>query len=162
MHEVDVRDVETLTCFVSPEFGPWSQPVTVTQEMIDRFADLTGDRQWIHVNVERAKRESPYGATIAHGFLLLALLPTLSAPRDWQPVHYSRAANYGSAGLRFLAPVPAGSQLRARQRLKQVERHRRGTLMTSEVAMHVNDSDKPSLLYDLQVLYLHSGTPGQS
>ena len=81
MREVDVRDVETLSSLVSPEFDPWSQPVTVTQEMIDRFADLTGDRQWIHGDVERARRESPFGTTIAHGFPLLSLLPTLSAPR---------------------------------------------------------------------------------
>lgn len=162
MLEVDVRDLETLTRFVSPQFGPWSQPIAVTQEMIDRFADLTGDRQWIHVDTERAQRESPYGTTVAHGFLLLSLLPLLSAPREWQPVRYSSAANYGSAGLRFLAPVPAGAKIRARQRLKQVESHRRGTLVTSEVAMHANDSDKPALLYDLQVLYLHSGASGQS
>lgn len=162
MLDVDVRDVETLAGFVSPEFGPWSPPVTVTQDTIDRFADLTGDRQWIHVDVERARRESPFGTTIAHGFLLLSLLPTLVAPREWQPVHYSSATNYGSSGLRFLAPVPAGSRIRARQRLEQVERHRRGTLLTSEVAIHANDSDKPSLLYDLQVLYLHSGAAGQS
>lgn len=162
MREVDVRDVETLASFVSPEFGPWSQPVTVTQEMIDRFADLTGDRQWIHVDVERARRESPFGGTVAHGFLLLSLLPALAAPREWQPVHYSSAVNYGSGGLRFLAPVPAGSRIRARQRLKQVERHRRGTLATTEIAIHANDSDKPSLLYDLQVLYLHAGATGQS
>ncbi len=160
MREVDVRDVETLASFVSPEFGPWSQPVTVTQEMIDRFADLTGDRQWIHVDVERARRESPFGATIAHGFLLLSLLPTLSAPRSWQPVNHTSAANFGSAGLRFLAPVPAGSSIHARQRLKNVEQHRRGTLVTSEVAIHVVGIDRPALLYDLQVLYLHEGNFG--
>ena len=102
------------------------------------------------------------GRAGAHGFLLLSLLPTLSAPRSWQPVNHASAVNFGSAGLRFLAPVPAGSSIHARQRLKNVEQHRRGTLLTSEVAIHVVDSDRPALLYDLQVLYLHQGATGQS
>ena len=70
--------------------------------------------------------------------------------------------NFGSAGLRFLAPVPAGSRIHARQRLKNVEQHRRGTLLTSEVAIHVTGNERPALLYDLQVLYLHAGVTGQS
>src|SRR3954463_15695826 len=97
-----------------------SEWVLVDQAMINAFADATGDHQWIHVDVERAKTEMPGGKTIAHGYLTLSLLPMLMG----QIVRYqgiSRGINYGSDKVRFTNPVPAGSRVRARQRLKEVE-----------------------------------------
>ena len=81
MEEIRFDDVERLRGKISDDFGPWGSEVLISQEMIDRFADLTGDHQWIHVDVERCKRESPFRGTIAHGFLVLSLLPGLRATR---------------------------------------------------------------------------------
>lgn len=156
MEKIDVRDVAALRAQVSDDFGDWSQPLTITQEMVDQFAELTGDRQWIHVDVERARRESPFGAPIVHGFFLLSLLPSLRTVQPYALVNYSSAANYGSGGLRFLSPVVVNSAVHARQRLKRAEEHKRGTLLTSEVAIHTVGSDKPALVYDLQVLYAYA------
>src|SRR4029078_5808684 len=102
----------------------------VTQDMINKFADLTGDHQWIHVDVERAKKESPFKGTIAHGFLTLSLLPTLRAASDHKVVGYGNATNYGSDKLRFVSPVPAGSKVNARARLVAGEPNARRTPAT--------------------------------
>ncbi|MCB0996306.1 MAG: MaoC family dehydratase [Acidimicrobiales bacterium] len=122
--------------------------------MINQFAELTGDRQWIHIDVERAKAESPFGGPIAHGFLTLSLLPGLTPP-GLTFTGQKSAVNYGSEGLRFLAPVPAGSKVHARNRLVSADKHKSGgTLITSEIAVHVVGADKPSLLYKMQILYM--------
>lgn len=155
MREIRFDDLETLQAEISEDYGPWSAPVKVTQAMIDDFARLTGDDQWIHVDVERARRESPYGETIAHGFLLLSLMSSLQPPQQFVIVGHRNALNYGSAGLRFLSPVPAGSEIHARQRLKSVEQRRQGTLLTTDFAIHrVGDDERPALLYNMQVLYV--------
>jgi acyl dehydratase len=153
MQEIRFDDVAALSALVTEEFGPWSPPLEVTQDMIDRFADLTGDRQWIHVDVERARRESPFGGPAAHGFLTLSLLPSLRPGRTFAIVGHGSVINYGSDGFRFLAPVPAGSRIHARSRLAAVEAKPKGTLVTTETAIHVVGSDKPSLLYKGLVLY---------
>ena len=157
--QIDVRDIDALRAMVSERFGDWSEPLVITQDMVNRFAELTGDRQWIHVDVARARRESPFGAPIVHGFLLLSLMPGLRAPQPFALLHVGSAANYGSGGLRFLSPVTVGSSVHLRQRLKSVQAHRRGTLLTSEVAIHVVGQERPALLYDLQVLYVPASTP---
>jgi len=157
--QVDVRDIEALRAMVSENFGDWSEALVITQDMVNRFAELTGDRQWIHVDVERARRESPFGAPIVHGFLLLSLMPNLRAPQPFVLLNAGSATNFGSGGLRFLSPVPVGSSVHLRQRLKDVQTHRRGTLLTSEVAIHVVGAERPALLYDLQVLYVPAPTP---
>ena len=77
MEDIRFDDIAALKSKISDTFGDWSDPIEVTQDMINRFAELTGDHQWIHVDVERAKRESPFGGTIAHGFLTLSLLPAM-------------------------------------------------------------------------------------
>ena len=153
MTEVRFDDVEALRGAIREDFGPWGPELEVTQEMIDRFADLTGDRQWIHVDVERARRESPFGGPVAHGFLTLSLLPVLRPGGGVRVTGYGSAANYGSDGLRFLAPVPAGSRVRARSRLADVQRKPRGTLVTSEVEVGVVGSERPALVYTMLVLY---------
>ena len=150
--EFDIADLDGLSAACSEEFGPWGDEIEVTQDLINAFAELTGDRQWIHVDVERAKRESPFGGPIAHGFLTLALLPQFKAAAV-RVTGGSSATNYGSDGLRFLAPVPAGSSLHARARLISAEARSKGTLLTTEVEVAVVDAAKPALIYRMQILY---------
>ena len=153
MQDIRFDDIEGLRGKISDEFGPWGNEVEVTQEMINKFAELTGDHQWIHVDVERCKRESPFKGTIAHGFLTLSLLPTLRAASDHKVVGYGNATNYGSDKLRFVSPVPAGSKVHARSRLVGVEAKPKGTQVTNEIAVHVVGSDRPALTYTMLVLY---------
>ncbi len=153
MQEIRFDDIEGLRAKITEEFGAWGPEVAVTQEMINKFADLTGDHQWIHVDVERAKRESPFKTTIAHGFLTLSLLPVLRAGADHKVIGYGNATNYGSDKLRFVSPVPAGSQVHARARLVAVEPKPKGTQITQEIAVHVVGSDRPALTYTMLVLY---------
>jgi hypothetical protein len=154
MQEIRFDDIETLRSKVSDAFGAWGNEVEITQDMINKFADLTGDHQWIHVDVERCKRESPFKTTIAHGFLTLSLLPTLRAASDYKIVGYGNATNYGSDKLRFVSPVPAGSKVHARARLVAVEAKPKGTQVTQEIAVHVvGQDDRPALTYTMLVLY---------
>jgi acyl dehydratase len=153
MQPIRFDDFETLRTKITQEYGAWGPEVEVTQAMIDAFAELTGDHQWIHVDVERAKRESPFGTTVAHGFLTLSLLARLRPPDAFQLTGFANVLNYGSDGLRFLAPVPAGTKIHARRRLADVQSRPNGTLITSELAVHVVDSEKPSLVYKGIVLY---------
>jgi acyl dehydratase len=127
------------------ELGP-SEWLTVTQEMIDKFAEATGDHQWIHVDVERAKREMPGGKTIAHGYLTLSLLPRL-APTLMNITHRRRGVNYGSNKIRFISPVPAGSRIRLRQRLVNAEQTKDGGVrITSEMTIEVEGGDRPAMV----------------
>jgi acyl dehydratase len=121
--------------------------------MINKFADLTGDHQWIHVDVERARKESPFKTTIAHGFLTLSLLPAMRAGGTFRVTGFGNATNYGADKLRFVSPVPAGSKVRARARLVAAEPKPKGTQLTQEIAVHVVGSDRPALLYTMLVLY---------
>ncbi|HVU71428.1 MAG TPA: MaoC family dehydratase [Mycobacteriales bacterium] len=153
MSEIRFDDVAALNAAASSEFGDYGDQLTVTQEMIREFADLTGDQQWIHVDVERAQRESPFGGPIAHGFLTLSLLPKI-AVRPVELTGYASATNYGSDSLRFLAPVPAGSTVHARARLVEaVARPSGGTVVTTEHEVSVVGAPKPALLYSMIVLY---------
>lgn len=151
--QVAFDDIETLRRHISEEFGPWGPEIEVSQQKIDQFAELTGDHQWIHVDVERAKRESPFGGPIAHGFLTLSLLPALSPDEGLRVTGHGNATNYGSDGFRFLAPVPAGAKVHARSRLVAVEPKRSGTLVTTEVAVHVVGQERPAVAYKMLVLY---------
>jgi acyl dehydratase len=157
VQQIKFDDVAALQAKVSEDFGPFGGELEVTQSMIDRFAELTGDRQWIHVDVERCKRESPFGGPIAHGFLTLSLLPALNAKTrdagDWAIVGYGNAANYGSDKLRFLSPVPAGSRIHARSRLAAVEATPKGTRVVREIAVYVVGQEKPALLYSSILLF---------
>src|SRR5258707_7586073 len=121
MEDIRFYVIEKLRSKVSDSFGPFGPAVEIGQEMINKFADLTGDHQWIHVDVERAKRESPFRQTIAHGFLTLSLIPRLRAVADYQVVGYGNATNYGADKLRFVSPVPAGAKVHARSRLVAIE-----------------------------------------
>jgi hypothetical protein len=153
MQEIGFDDIPALQAKVSEEFGPWGPDLEVTQAMINQFAELTGDHQWIHVDVERARRESPFGAPIAHGFLTLSLIPVLRPSTDFRIVGYGNATNYGADKLRFVSPVPAGSKIHARTRLVAAEAKPKGTQITQEIAVHVVGNARPALLYTMLVLY---------
>lgn len=157
MEEIRFDDIDALSAKISDEFGPWSEPFEVSQEMIQQFADLTGDHQWIHVDVARCKRESPFGGPIAHGFLTLSLLPRLTAKTQdavpYRIVGMGNAVNYGSESLRFIAPVPAGAKIRSRARLAAVEAGKKGTRVVREIEVGVEGSEKPALLYRMILLY---------
>jgi acyl dehydratase len=115
-----IASIEDLLSLVGQEVavGDW---VEITQDRIDQFADATGDHQWIHTDVERAKRESPYGTTIAHGFLTLSMLSYLLKQMIEIHLPIRMGINYGLNRVRFPAAVPAGSKIRARAVLQAVE-----------------------------------------
>ncbi|MGD2047590.1 MAG: MaoC family dehydratase [Gemmatimonadota bacterium] len=123
--------------------GDW---VEVDQERIDEFADATGDHQWIHVDVERAERESPYEATVAHGFLTLSMLPMLTRAGGEQPTYpgVRLSVNYGLNRVRFPAPVRAGSRIRARSTLKEVKEVSGGLQLVRLVTVDVEGMEKPA------------------
>jgi acyl dehydratase len=118
--------------------GDW---LTVDQAMIDKFADATGDHQWIHVDPERAAK-GPFGTTVAHGYLTLSLLPKL-AESALKVDDVRMGVNYGLNRVRFPAPVPAGSRIRARLKLVSYEPLDGGAQLVMEVTMEREGSDKP-------------------
>jgi len=125
--------------------GEWKE---IDQKRIDAFADVTEDHQWIHLDVERAKTESPYGTTIAHGYLTLSMIPKLS--KDNLRVENAKMAiNYGLNKVRFLAAVPAGGRIRARSEL--VDAAKVGDTMvnlTVRQTIELDGSDKPAAVAD--------------
>jgi len=143
---------DELIAFLSPKLGteihvgPW---LTIDQARIDAFAAVTGDVQWIHTDPERARRESPYGTTIAHGFLTLSLLPLLTeanAPGQFERNYPGMGLriNYGLNRLRFPAPVPCGSRIRAHTVLKGVELLGEAVQIVYEITVEVAGSTKPA------------------
>src|SRR6266567_1258029 len=119
MTKVEVKGIEGAQELVGQEIGP-SEWREVTQEDIDAFADLSGDHQWIHVDVERAKSESPFGTTIAHGNLTLSLIDGMRLDL-LESSGFQLGVNYGWNKVRFPAPVPAGSRVRATAELVSVD-----------------------------------------
>jgi acyl dehydratase len=113
----------------------------VTQEDIDRFADVTGDHQWIHVDVERA-RESPFGGTIAHGYYTLSLAPRFSYDM-FKFEGFTFGVNYGLNKVRFPAPMPVGGRVRMRAVLQAVDEVPGGAQITSELTFEREGGDKP-------------------
>jgi acyl dehydratase len=121
----------------------------VDQDRIDAFADTTGDRQWIHVDVERARAESPYGTTIAHGFLTLSLIPALSKD-NYRVDNAKMGINYGLNKVRFLAPVSAGSRVRVRSDLVDARRVNDTTVdLTVRQTVELDGSDKPAAIAEI-------------
>ena len=127
--------------------------VEVAQARIDAFAEATGDRQWIHVDPERARRESPYGTTVAHGYLTLSLLPVfITDVIRLDGVRQS--VNYGSNRVRFPAPVPAGSRLRGRIRLVATEPTGDGALRaTLETTVEIEGSERPACVAETMAIH---------
>jgi acyl dehydratase len=153
MQEIRFDDLSTLSSMVSQEWGNWSEPVAITQEMINVFADMTGDRQWIHVDVDRARSEGPFGEAIAHGFLVLGMSTLIKNTGDYLIVGHGSALNYGLEKVRFVSPVPAGSQLHGHTRIVAVGEEKGGVMLTVGVAIHVVGADKPAVCFDWKLLY---------
>lgn len=136
----------TAAQFAGRELGV-SDWVVVDQPRIDAFAACTGDRQWIHVDVERARRESPFGGTIAHGYLTLSVAASLAIEAGVIPVDAAAALNYGLDKVRFLAPVKAGSRVRNRVVLQAAEAKGSGrTLVTLQNTIEIEGEAKPALI----------------
>ncbi len=140
METIRFDEIDRLKTKISTEFGPWSKPIEITQEKINQFADVTGDHQWIHIDVERCKRESPFGGHVAHA--------------GWKVVGYRNVVNYGANKLRFISPVPAGAKVQARQRIVGVEQRPQGTQITTESQIQVVGSDRPAVIYEGIFLYV--------
>lgn len=141
MKTVSFEEVPSL---VGQEIGV-SDWVQIDQARINTFADATGDHQWIHVDVERAKKEMPGGKTIAHGYLTLSLIPMLGG-QILRITGVSRGINYGSNKVRFTNTVPVGSRVRARQKLVGVEPKAGGLQMTNEVTIEIEGQERPACI----------------
>ena len=153
MQEVRFDDIDALRARAGEGFSPFGAEIEISQSMINRFAEVTGDHQWIHVDLERARREGPFGATVAHGFLVLGLLPRLRVRPDLRITGYTNVINYGADRLRFTGPVRAGSTVRARMRLVAVEPRDKGTLVKEEIEVVVAGPETVALSYLMVVLY---------
>lgn len=131
--------------------SPWK---TVTQEMIQAFANATGDHQWIHVDVERAKRETPWESPVAHGFLTVSLIPLLN--QEVINVQGTTASiNYGMNKLRFPAAVKSGSAIRSQMELMDVTRlDEQRTLATYKTIVEIQGEDKPACVAENLVMYV--------
>jgi acyl dehydratase len=136
----------TADLHVGRELGV-SDWMLIDQPRIDGFAQCTGDDQWIHVDADRAQRESPYGTTIAHGYLTLATLASSAFDVYIRPAGITQAFNYGLDRVRFIAPVKSGSRVRTRIKLLAAERKDGGRLLlTTENTVEIEGSAKPALV----------------
>lgn len=132
---------------VGQDVGP-SEWRTITQEDVNTFADLSGDHQWIHLDVERAKAESPFGTTIAHGNLTVATVDGLRQQLV-KPTGFALVVNYGWNKIRFPAPVPVGSRIRASQQVTELEELDGGWLQAvTRITIEVEGNEKPCFVGD--------------
>lgn len=142
--------------------SPWCE---VSQEMIDIFADATHDHQFIHVDPERAARETPFGGTIAHGFLSLSLLSHLIVQAVPRPEGEAMGINYGFDRIRFITPVRAGARIRGQFALTACEERKPGeVLCTHEVTVEIEGEEKPALIaiwHGLSIMNANTGTQTQ-
>jgi acyl dehydratase len=130
--------------------GDW---LLIDQDRINRFADATGDHQWIHVDVERASREAPGGTTIVHGYLTLSLVPVLSHS-VFKIRNRKRSLNYGSDKVRFISPVKSGDRIRLRQRLLSAVAVEGGQRLTFESTVEIEGQERPALvIQNISVAY---------
>jgi acyl dehydratase len=136
-----INGLDELRALTGQEAGV-SEWTTVSQEMINRFADATGDHQWIHVDVERARKETPFGSTIAHGFLTVSLLPQLSKEAVEVRGDYKMRINYGFNKLRFVSPVKAGARIRGRFTPLKVTDNE----VTWQVTVELEGAEKPAVV----------------
>ena len=147
-----IEGIEQLKTLVGQEVGA-SDWFEVTQSRINDFADATKDHQWIHVDVERAKTDSPFHSTIAHGFLTLSLLPHLVSQAVKVQGDFKMGINYGLNRLRFVSPVPSGSRVRAMLTLQSVEDVSGGNQITWAVTVETEGGTKPALVAEWLVRY---------
>jgi len=144
----------TAAQFAGHELGA-SEWVALDQDRIDAFAACTGDRQWIHVDVDRAKRESPFGGPIAHGYLTLSLAAAMIMELGLIPEDAATGLNYGLDKVRFIAPVKAGSRVRARAKLRAAEPQGDArTLLRLDCTLEVEGQAKPAVVAELLCLLI--------
>jgi acyl dehydratase len=146
---VTVDGIGAARRLVGTALGP-TDWLEITPEMVNAFADATGDHQWIHVDVERAMRESPFGGPIAHGYLILSLTPLL-LPQLMKVTGFAVGINYGTEKVRFPAPVPVGSRLRARTVVEEVSDIAGGLQIVQTVTFEVEGSAKPACVATIVV-----------
>ena len=140
--------IDDAVSLVGSELGV-SDWLEIDQQRINDFADVTGDHQWIHVDVERAKNESPYGAPIAHGFLTLSLIPALSKD-NFRVQNAQLVINYGLNKVRFLSAVPVGSRIRVRSELADAVAKDAGTVdLTVRHTIEIDGVDKPAAVAEM-------------
>jgi acyl dehydratase len=147
MTPLTVDTLAEMAAHVGQDIG-CSDWVTIDQAMIDRFADLTGDRNWYHVDLERARRELPEGKTIAHGLLTLSLVPGLAGQIVTVRRH-GRAFNYGFDKVRYPAPVPAGARVRLHMKVQSAAKRPDGTMLTRLYTMELEGSAKPAMVAEM-------------
>jgi len=145
-----VNSIKELSVLVGTHLG-YSDYLTVTQEQVNLFADATGDHQWIHVDPERAAA-GPFGHTIAHGYLTLSLVPVLLGS-VLKVDGVAMGVNYGTNKVRFTAPVPVGSELRAGATLASLDEVAGGVQVALDVAVEVKDATKPSCVAQVVFRY---------
>ena len=143
--------IESLGEAIGENLGP-TEWLEITQERIDAFADATGDQQWIHVDVERAAT-GPFGATIAHGYLTLSLIPQFM-PELLAIRTPGARLNYGLNKVRFAAPVPVGSRIRARATIADVSEHPVGTQLVTQYVLEIDGVDRPACVAETVTLLL--------
>lgn len=149
-----IEEPQSLREFVGREVAV-TEWLTVTQEMIRQFAEVTGDRQWIHVDPVRAKQGSPYGTTIAHGFLTLSLLSHFLREAIEIKGGAKMRVNYGLNRVRFPAPVLAGSELRARVSIQSIKEIPGATEATYSLVVECRGVEKPCCVAESIVRYYH-------
>ena len=142
-----IASIEEIALKVGQEVGV-SDWIMIDRARIDTFADVTEDRQFIHVDPEAAAR-TPFGGTVAHGFLTLSLLSRMAAEAMLRPAEVRMGVNYGFEKVRFLAPVKSGKRVRGRFRLERLDEKRPGQWQfTHQVTVEIEGEDKPALIAD--------------
>ncbi len=148
-----ITSIDDATGLVGSELGV-SEWLEIDQQRINDFADVTGDHQWIHIDVERAKKESPYGAPIAHGFLTLSMIPALSKD-NFRVQNAKLAINYGLNKVRFLSAVPVGSRIRVRSELADAVAKDESTVdLTVRHTIEIDGVEKPAAVAEMIVRVL--------
>ena len=141
-----INGLDELRAAVGRDLGT-SEWLEITQERVNTFADATGDHQWIHVDVERAKAESPFGGPIAHGYLTLSLT-NLFLPQVVEVTGISSGVNYGVGKVRFPAAVPVGSRVRGHVTLESAEEVRGGVQTVMVITVELEGSEKPACIVE--------------
>ena len=151
---IEGYSLRTVSDFVGKELGV-SNWVQVEQPRIDQFAECTGDHQWIHVDPKRASAESPYGGTIAHGFLTLSMVATMAMEGGSMPADARAGLNYGMDKLRYMAPVKAGARVRCRIELVSAEDKGGGnTLIKTRNTLEIEGQNKPALVAEMLTMLI--------
>lgn len=150
MAKLVIKNIDELKNQSGNHLG-YSEYLTITQEQVNLFADATGDHQWIHIDVERAKA-GPFGGPIAHGYLTLSLGPVF-LPQIFGVEGIAMGVNYGTNKVRFMSPVPVGSKLRAGVKLLSVEDVTGGVQVTLETTFEVEGAKKPSCVAEVVFRY---------